>query len=70
MIPTIKSNRKRETPVRGRKPAAIYVVTDIRIIEKEKSPWGDENILSTPDGEHFKYRIEKEKTPRGDEISN
>ena len=36
-------NRKREIPVRGRKPSCSIVFTAVSIIEKEKSPWGDEN---------------------------
>ena len=36
-------NRKREIPVRGRKPLYQILFVVNTFIEKEKSPWGDEN---------------------------
>ena len=66
LIKYLKKYRKREIPVRGRKLNEKKPRFRMTFIEKEKSPWGDENnccpihILPV-------IQIEKEKSPWGDE---
>ena len=67
---SIKSHlfyRKREIPVRGRKLHYVSWLDFEICIEKEKSPWGDENWLGAKLYKFFSFAIEKEKSPWGDE---